>query len=124
MSQIIGTICRIALYIAKSIGSARRRANEMIMADPTEIPVRARKGKGAQAPVLPLEPQPDEIPASISDSRREAAGCTRCDLYRHATQTVFGEGPENADIMFVGEQPGDKEDLQGRPFVGTGRSTI
>jgi DNA polymerase len=48
----------------------------------------------------------------------EAADCTRCDLYKHATQTVFGEGPLGADILFVGEQPGDQEDLAGRPFVG------
>lgn len=48
----------------------------------------------------------------------EAAGCTRCNLYRSASQTVFGEGPTNATIMFVGEQPGDQEDLSGRPFVG------
>jgi DNA polymerase len=48
----------------------------------------------------------------------EAADCTRCDLYKCATQTVFGEGPANATIMFVGEQPGDQEDLAGRPFVG------
>lgn len=50
--------------------------------------------------------------------RDEAAGCTRCPLYRPATQTVFGEGPLDAAIMFVGEQPGDQEDLAGRPFVG------
>jgi uracil-DNA glycosylase len=49
---------------------------------------------------------------------KEARGCTRCDLYKHATQTVFGEGPLDASIMFVGEQPGDQEDLAGRPFVG------
>jgi len=48
----------------------------------------------------------------------DARNCTRCDLYRHATQTVFGEGPLHASIMFVGEQPGDQEDLAGRPFVG------
>jgi DNA polymerase len=48
----------------------------------------------------------------------DARGCTRCDLYRPATQTVFGEGPLDAAIMFVGEQPGDQEDLAGRPFVG------
>ena len=48
----------------------------------------------------------------------EAAGCTACDLYRHATQTVFGDGPERADLMLVGEQPGDKEDKAGEPFVG------
>jgi len=52
--------------------------------------------------------------ALLADARR----CTRCDLYKPATQTVFGEGPLDAAIMFVGEQPGDQEDLAGRPFVG------
>jgi len=50
--------------------------------------------------------------------RDEAAGCTRCPLYKPATQTVFGEGPVDAPLMFVGEQPGDQEDLAGHPFVG------
>ena len=50
--------------------------------------------------------------------RDEAAACTRCHLYKHATQTVFGEGPVDATMMFVGEQPGDQEDLVGHPFVG------
>jgi uracil-DNA glycosylase family protein len=49
---------------------------------------------------------------------KDARVCTRCDLYKHATQTVFGEGPLDASIVFVGEQPGDQEDLAGRPFVG------
>jgi uracil-DNA glycosylase family protein len=49
---------------------------------------------------------------------KDARGCTRCDLYKYATQTVFGEGPLDAKIVFVGEQPGDQEDLAGRPFVG------
>ena len=49
---------------------------------------------------------------------KDSRVCTRCDLYKHATQTVFGEGPLDASIMFVGEQPGDQEDLAGRPFVG------
>src|SRR3954466_2204420 len=48
----------------------------------------------------------------------DARGCTRCELYKYGTQTVFGEGPLDASIMFVGEQPGDQEDLSGRPFVG------
>ena len=48
----------------------------------------------------------------------DARTCTRCPLYKPATQTVFGEGPLDAKIMFVGEQPGDQEDLAGRPFVG------
>jgi DNA polymerase len=50
--------------------------------------------------------------------RAEARHCTRCDLYKCATQTVFGEGPLDARLLFVGEQPGDQEDLAGRPFVG------
>jgi DNA polymerase len=50
--------------------------------------------------------------------REEAAGCTRCPLFKPATQTVFGEGPVDAALMFVGEQPGDQEDIAGRPFVG------
>ncbi|GGB28654.1 uracil-DNA glycosylase [Sphingomonas metalli] len=50
--------------------------------------------------------------------REEALGCTRCPLYAPATQTVFGEGPIDAEMMIVGEQPGDQEDLAGRPFVG------
>jgi uracil-DNA glycosylase family protein len=48
----------------------------------------------------------------------DAASCTRCPLYRPATQTVFGEGPVDAPMMLVGEQPGDQEDRAGRPFVG------
>jgi DNA polymerase len=54
----------------------------------------------------------------IETLREEAADCRACPLYKDATQTVFGEGPPNARIMLVGEQPGDKEDLAGKPFVG------
>lgn len=50
--------------------------------------------------------------------RDAASGCQACPLYRNATQTVFGEGTRNAELMFVGEQPGDREDLEGEPFVG------
>jgi len=50
--------------------------------------------------------------------RDAAAVCHGCDLWRNATQTVFGEGTQRADVMFVGEQPGDQEDQQGAPFVG------
>ena len=50
--------------------------------------------------------------------REAAAGCRGCDLWKHATQTVFGEGPKRAVVMLVGEQPGDQEDRQGHPFVG------
>ena len=54
----------------------------------------------------------------IETLREEAADCRACPLYKHATQTVFGEGQQTARIMLVGEQPGDKEDLAGKPFVG------
>jgi uracil-DNA glycosylase family protein len=54
----------------------------------------------------------------LAQLRAEASVCTRCPLHGPATQTVFGEGPENARLVFVGEQPGDQEDLAGRPFVG------
>ena len=62
--------------------------------------------------------RPSNVEAAWTAIRDQAAKCTRCDLYRCATQTVFGEGPLDASIIFVGEQPGDQEDLAGRPFVG------
>jgi len=60
----------------------------------------------------------DNALAAWEALREEAKHCTRCDLYKPATQTVFGEGPLDARIIFVGEQPGDQEDLAGTPFVG------
>ena len=59
-----------------------------------------------------------ETALTLAELRAEAAGCRRCPLFRNATQTVFGEGPAHASVMFVGEQPGDQEDLAGKPFVG------
>ncbi len=56
--------------------------------------------------------------AAIDALRAEAAACRDCPLWRNATQTVFGEGSAKTDVMFVGEQPGDEEDLKGKPFVG------
>jgi uracil-DNA glycosylase len=56
--------------------------------------------------------------SELETLREEAANCRACPLWKDATQTVFGEGPEHAPIMLVGEQPGDKEDLAGKPFVG------
>ena len=55
---------------------------------------------------------------TLDSLRGEAASCRACPLWKNATQTVFGEGPADAEIVFVGEQPGDKEDREGRPFVG------
>jgi DNA polymerase len=62
----------------------------------------------------PLVPPRPTLPAL----RQAAAGCRACDLWQRGTQTVFGEGPRRAAVMFVGEQPGNEEDLKGRPFVG------
>ncbi|MGN6521296.1 MAG: UdgX family uracil-DNA binding protein [Dokdonella sp.] len=61
---------------------------------------------------------PIRRPPSLTTLRRSARACRACDLWRPATQTVFGEGPEDAPIVIIGEQAGDKEDLEGRPFVG------
>ena len=61
---------------------------------------------------------PVHADVQLLEASREAADCRRCHLYEPATQTVFGEGPADATVMFVGEQPGDQEDIIGRPFVG------
>src|SRR5262249_60996429 len=55
---------------------------------------------------------------TLKTLREAAAGCKACPLWAHATETVFGEGSAGADVVFVGEQPGDREDVEGRPFVG------
>jgi len=55
---------------------------------------------------------------TLNNLREEAADCKACDLWRRGTQTVFGEGKQTSTVMFIGEQPGDKEDVSGRPFVG------
>ena len=64
----------------------------------------------------PLLPLPGD--ADVGNLQKAAKNCTACDLYKRATQTVFGEGSSNAKVMMVGEQPGDQEDIAGRPFVG------
>ncbi|MFI6869431.1 UdgX family uracil-DNA binding protein [Nocardia sp. NPDC050406] len=56
--------------------------------------------------------------ADLDELRQAACGCRGCELYRNATQTVFGEGPPDARVVMIGEQPGDHEDLEGHPFVG------
>lgn len=58
------------------------------------------------------------IPLRLAELRDQVRGCHGCDLWRSATQAVFGEGPERARVMLIGEQPGDVEDKEGRPFVG------
>ena len=107
-----------AAMIPSLIKEAGGRADAMIAAAPT-APSRIAVARARQAP----PPAPDEIdagekPSSLEAARAAAAACRRCDLYRPATQTVFGVGTGVSGLMFVGEQPGDKEDLAGRPFVG------
>src|SRR4051812_15504155 len=63
------------------------------------------------SPLIPSRP-------TIEKLQIVAAGCQACDLWKTGTQTVFGEGRQTSTVMFVGEQPGDREDLSGRPFVG------
>jgi DNA polymerase len=63
-------------------------------------------------------PAPVPETGSLTTLREAALRCTACPLYKNATQTVFGEGPKRAAIMLLGEQPGDQEDLSGKPFIG------
>jgi DNA polymerase len=70
-----------------------------------------RPPKDAGKTLIPLDSSLDEL-------QQDAKNCKACDLWKNATQTVFGEGMSSAKIMFIGEQPGDQEDLQGKPFVG------
>src|SRR5882757_4513105 len=72
----------------------------------------------AGTPEPPMRRRPAATTDSLAALRLAAADCRACHLYKDATQTVFGEGPQAAQIMLVGEQPGDKEDLAGKPFVG------
>ena len=76
--------------------------------------------KRSPAAVKPGQPVSDLLPdrPTLPGVREIAAGCKACDLYKRGTQTVFGEGPPKAELMLVGEQPGDAEDLAGHPFVG------
>jgi DNA polymerase len=73
---------------------------------------------------LALDDDAEWSPAPVPDSsnlavvRDAAKSCTACHLYKLGTQTVFGEGPKRAPLMLVGEQPGDQEDVSGKPFVG------
>ena len=99
-----------AALIPELLAQADARTNNMVAANPT--PARhARKHKQKE---LPHASHLD----TFTEVRDAATTCERCPLYNDATQTVFGEGPVHAPVMFVGEQPGDQEDLQGKPFIG------
>ena len=89
----------------------------MVQPTPSEATVAAQGLKQAVEAERRIEPRSNRR-AAWEALLEEARGCTRCELYKCGTQTVFGEGPLGAQVVFVGEQPGDQEDLAGRPFVG------
>ena len=102
-----------AALIPSLIRGAKQAEEEMVARAATEPPARharaqARKVDAAEAAEI----------TSLAAARAAVQGCRRCPLYEYATQAVFGEGPGSAEVMFVGEQPGDHEDLEGKPFVG------
>jgi probable DNA metabolism protein len=103
-----------AAAIPDLIATAVPRAAEMRANAPTMPPVRAERILSRMTPKYP----PAESPDTLEGVARALEHCRRCPLYGPATQAVPGEGPPDAEIMFVGEQPGDREDLEGRPFVG------
>jgi DNA polymerase len=106
-----------ASLIPGMIQNADKAAAEMIAKAPT---VPASHHAAVRARHWPQEAEPAETPeaGSLAELRRQVDGCRRCPLWRDATQAVFGEGPEGATVVFVGEQPGDQEDIAGKPFVG------
>lgn len=105
-----------AQLIAPLIRTAGQQEAGMIAKPQSEEP------KRAAIITRRVDQNREQAPADGSNAlavlRHEAESCQRCPLYRDATQTVFGEGLSSADLVFVGEQPGDKEDLTGRPFIG------
>ncbi|RAK58016.1 UdgX family uracil-DNA binding protein [Phenylobacterium deserti] len=103
-----------ARLIPELIARAEARTEEMVAQAPSEPNRRALRRH---------EPEPSGIvdghhPSTLEEIRAGVQACRRCDLWRDATQGVPGEGPGQARLMFVGEQPGDQEDLAGQPFVG------
>ncbi|MEQ8403519.1 MAG: UdgX family uracil-DNA binding protein [Oceanicaulis sp.] len=104
-----------ASLIPDLIATAETRNRAMQAAAPTQpsrLSQRLIERRAAQAK------SDAEIPATLDEARAQAERCERCPLHCNASQTVFGEGPGDARLMIVGEQPGDAEDLAGRPFVG------
>jgi uracil-DNA glycosylase len=98
--------------VATSQGSCLSASHDSSVEIGRQIAVWAREF------VVPERKDPGTKRVALSVVRKQAQVCRRCDLWRHATQTVFGEGPTGARIMLVGEQPGDVEDREGHPFVG------
>ncbi|MRX51985.1 UdgX family uracil-DNA binding protein [Paracoccus sp. S-4012] len=101
--------------IPAMLADAEARVERMRAAAATEAPMRAAAITDRYRAAMPQAPA---VIGSLEDARAACQLCTRCDLCQNATQAVFGEGPPDARLMIVGEQPGDQEDLAGRPFVG------
>jgi DNA polymerase len=104
-----------ARLIPELIASAETRAAAMVQSAPTQPSARARRTAERHARDGAFNM---DLPGSLEEVVAGVDACRRCDLWKHATQGVAGEGPPHAKLLFVGEQPGDQEDLAGRPFVG------
>ena len=104
--------------VGELIAGAQGREARMVERSQAKMSAAAAGGSAAAKPSARTAQLGDNARSAWEAVRAEAMGCTRCHLYKCGTQTVFGEGPIDARIMFVGEQPGDQEDLAGRPFVG------
>ncbi len=102
-----------ARLIPEMIASAEARVRQMHAAAPTLPPLRA-----ARIGAMLATPEVARPTEGLEALRAELSGCARCPLHETATQVVPGDGPRDADLMVVGEQPGDQEDLAGLPFVG------
>ena len=102
--------------VAPLLAGAQAREAAMIERSRQEAATMPRRI--SKAGRIPLAGGGANLATAWEALRADAMNCTRCDLFKCATQTVFGEGPLDAKIVFVGEQPGDQEDLDGRPFVG------
>jgi len=119
-------------YYAAIFNPARLKTGAMLSEMPKKywrnlpeaalIPALVAGAQAREAAMIATAPAPAKRPSNVTAAwsalRDEAMGCARCPLHRGATQTVFGEGPLDAPLLFIGEQPGDQEDLAGRPFVG------
>ncbi len=106
-----------AVLIDPLAAHAAERTMTMIAQGPSE-PARRRAAPSPARAVRPGDPGVAETPASLPALTEALQRCRECPIGEHATRAVPGEGPRRARLMFVGEQPGDQEDLQGRPFVG------
>lgn len=119
-------------YYAAIFNPARLKVGAMLSEMPRKywrnlpeaalIPDLVAGAQGRETAMIAAPGKPPARPGNARSAwealREEAMGCTRCPLYKVGTQTVFGEGPLDAPLVFIGEQPGDQEDLAGRPFVG------